>query len=203
MIGRIRGQVVDQTEAGIVVDVSGIGYEVSLTARHHIPTGDAVELFIHTHVREDEIRLFGFRDAFERRVFNALIAVPNIGPVKAMQIMATEVEAIVRAIVARDAKTLSKLPGVGKKTAERIVVDLADKFKDFQAALEGDQAEARPSPASGAQSSDLVSALVNLGFREAAASDAAAHVLSEAGGKSIDVLLREALSLLTQRSAAV
>ena len=97
-----------------------------------MPTNEKVDLVIHTHVREDALQLFGFADPLEHEVFGLLIAVPNIGPTKAMSILAAPARDIIEYVVQRDPVKLAKLPGIGKKTAERMVVDLHDKMVELR-----------------------------------------------------------------------
>lgn len=197
MIGRLRGEVIERSSDEIVVDVGGVGYQLAVAARHHYALGSQVDVHVHTHVREDEIRLFGFPDALERDVFHLLIAVPNIGPVKAMQIMATPVAELYALIAKRDVKGLSKLPGVGKKTAERMLVDLADKMAQLGAmpAVAGAGAMAPEDP----RSAELTSALLNLGFKLGQAEGAVESVLGAAApATSTEELLKACLGQLAR-----
>lgn len=196
MIGRLRGEVLERTAQSLLVDVNGVGYLVHVSANCPFRVGQRIDVHIHTHVREDALTLFGFADPLEREVFDALIQVPSIGPVKAMTILQTPVGDLVGLVVKRDAARLAKLPGVGKKTAERLILDLAEKLTALGPALPS----GLPAPASdegGASrvARDLVSALVNLGFREAAAETAAQGALGRLGeAASLESLLRDALS---------
>jgi len=162
-----------------------------------VRAGEDAELFVHTHVREDAIQLFGFADRRERELFHLLLAVPSVGPIKAMQILQTPVEDFVRMAAERDAQRLAKLPGVGKKTAERILLDLSDRLGALGSAKGASGERPAPPRGPGAVREDLVSALVNLGYREARAEEAADAAL--AGGsdeRPIDELVRAALGAL-------
>lgn len=128
MIGRLRGQVIERTSNTLLLDVHDVGYLVTVTAQCRFTVGERVDLIIHTHVREDALQLYGFSDTIEREVFDLLLGVPSIGPVKAMAILATPVGQIIQHVLEKDPLKLAKLPGVGKKTAERMVVDLFDKM---------------------------------------------------------------------------
>jgi len=183
---------VDRTATRAVVDVNGVGYDVHITIQNPVRAGEDVELFIHTQVREDAIQLYGFSDRRERELFHLLIGVPNIGPVKAMQILQTPVDDFSKMAAERDVARLAKLPGVGKKTAERILVDLGDKL----GALGAGGASASAATA-GSVREDLVSALVHLGYRESKAAEAAESVLVEADGEPpLPELIRAALGAL-------
>jgi holliday junction DNA helicase RuvA len=194
MIGRIRGEVIDRTGNSIVVDAGGVGYVLTVSAHAEIRLGERVDLFVHTHVREDQLALFGFRERLEREVFDMLITVPNVGPVKAMQILQTPVSDLVALVAKRDAKGLAKLPGVGKKTAERLLIDLADKLQGI-----GPTATATLPAANGFGDTqierDLYSALINLGFKDAIAADTTRRSIAKLGEDAgLEALLRDALT---------
>lgn len=192
MIGRLRGIVLDRTSSSLIVDVHDVGYLVSVSGQCRAGVGERVDLHIYTHVRDDAIQLYGFTDATERELFDLLITVPSVGPVKALGILATPADEIVRYVMEKSSAKLSKLPGVGKKTAERIVLDLYDKV----AAI----APRAPAPAGAlgvpgsAVLDDLVSALTNLGFRPAVAGEAARSAVDRLGDAAdLETLLRDAL----------
>ncbi len=193
MIGRLRGTVLERTAQSVVVDIHGVGYVVQVTSDTVLPEGTAVDLHIHTHVREDAITLFGFVEPASRQLFHLLIGVPGIGPVKAMGILETPVPNFVQLVLKREVGRLSKLPGVGKKTAERIVVDLADRITVLATV---ESASQPPSAAAGSLEQDLVSALVNLGFNSAKAGELAEAAVAEAGdARDLETLLKAALAL--------
>ncbi|MGF1509178.1 MAG: Holliday junction branch migration protein RuvA [Myxococcota bacterium] len=193
MIAWLKGRVRDRRPTRLVLDVHGVGYAVTVTVQNPAREGQEVELHVHTHVREDTLQLFGFLDPDERRLFDLLLTVPNIGPVKAMQVLQTSVSDFVAIVVQRDVGRLAKLPGVGKKTAERILLDLADKVMGIGVGT----APAPLEPASQARA-DLVSALLHLGYREAPAVEAAESVLTEAADESLQEQLRRALVRLSE-----
>ena len=195
MIGRLRGKVLERLAGQLTVDVGGVGYIVRITPQCPFALGEEVDLHIHTQVREDAINLYGFADARERDVFHLLISVPNIGPVKAMQILQTPVDRVIDLVIRREPGPLAKLPGVGKKTAERMLVDLADKFASLgPVGTAGAAAAGTPRSPTGVLG-DLVSALVNLGFRPAVAEEKAKATLMRHGDEtSLEVLLRSALT---------
>src|SRR6476619_6912499 len=133
MLGFLRGRVISEEPSGVIVDVGGVGYELtvpvgSLSRAPREANGD-VELWVHTHVREDALDLFGFANELERRVFRLLVSVPNVGPKTALGLLgALPIAELARAISGRDLGRLGKVPGIGKKTAERLVVELIDKL---------------------------------------------------------------------------
>ena len=134
MIGWLRGRVVSEEPSGLILDVAGVGYELSApvgTLGRAKTDGDGqVQLWVHTHVREDALELFGFGSELERRVFRLLLSVPNVGPKTAVGVLgALSISDLSHAITARDLGRLGKVPGIGKKTAERLVVELADKLQ--------------------------------------------------------------------------
>lgn len=194
MIGRLRGTVIERVADQLTVDVGGVGYVVRVTPQSPHAVGEDVDLHVHTQVREDAINLYGFSDSQEREVFNLLIGVPNIGPVKAMQILRTPVAQVIELVVRREPGPLAKLPGVGKKTAERILVDLPDKFAALGPTTEGISPRPPP-PMSTKALTDLTSALVNLGFRASAAEEMARGTIARHGEEvSLETLLRAALN---------
>ncbi len=195
MIARLHGKVTDKGVDHAIVDVGGVGYRVhaSVGTLASLPLGDTATLRIHTHVREDALDLYGFADEIEELVFHELIATPNIGCKKAITILSgLPAEEIVDAIRAGDAPRLAKAHGVGKKTAERLVVELKDRLDRFAPGAAG-------KAPGGTLTDDLVSGLTNLGYKGEAAAAAAEQVLAEIGGNDLSTLLREALGRLRKR----
>ncbi|MBI2377758.1 MAG: Holliday junction branch migration protein RuvA [Deltaproteobacteria bacterium] len=192
MIRRLRGKVVERSVGEIVIDVGGVGYLVSVPKSAHYELGAELTLSIYTHVREDTLALFGFSDATGLTLFEYLITVPTIGPVKAMGILETPPQEFISLVRAKDARRLAQLPGVGKKTAERIVIDLYDKLE----AIAGPSN--RPVVLATGGSSlmfDLVSALTNLGFRPQVAEESAKKAIEKLGKTAkLEELLKEALA---------
>ncbi|HWA74407.1 MAG TPA: Holliday junction branch migration protein RuvA [Polyangiaceae bacterium] len=200
MIGRLRGVVVADDPPTLTVDVKGVGYEVSIpvgtTERARRGEGE-VELWIHTVLRSDALELFGFATQLERTVFRQLISVPNVGPRTALGVLsALPVADLVQAVQASDHARLTRVPGVGKKTAERLVLELRGK-------LPGEELQphaASPAPAA-ARPSDakvrLVTALTNMGYRPAEAERAVQTLGPRVGSEPLSTLLREALALLS------
>ncbi len=193
MIGRLRGVLAEKSPAGLLIDVHGVGFRVavSLNAFSELAdTGTEVELLIHTHMRDTSLELFGFVDEDEKSLFLQLVAVSGIGPRMALTILSGMPTAdLITALAEGNTKRLVSIPGIGKRTAERMVVELQDKV----AASAGNRPSG-PGSAGGTES-EAVSALVNLGYREAEA-DAAVRRAVSAGGKDLAAVIREALKTL-------
>jgi Holliday junction DNA helicase RuvA len=197
MIGWLRGRVLAEEPSGaLLLDVSGVGYDVNAplgTLGRARTSEGAIELFVHTHVREDALDLFGFATETDRQAFRLLLSIPNVGPKTALGVLsALTVSELGRAVGSGDVKRLSKVPGIGKKTAERLVLELKDKLP----AIGGDALPAvAGAPASDAKER-LLSALTNMGYRAAEAERAVAGLGSKVEGAPIGELLKEALALL-------
>ncbi|MDP8221922.1 MAG: Holliday junction branch migration protein RuvA [Candidatus Lernaella stagnicola] len=196
MIARLAGRLAEKELTRVVVDVGGVGYAVNISANcfYALPEPPAeVTLLIHTSVREDDISLYGFLTALEKNLFRHLVSVSNVGPRAAMNLLsAFKAEDLLSAIANQDAKALSTVTGIGKKTAERILVDLGDKAGKLLAEAEI-ELPAPPSPLSVAER-DALSALVNLGFRETEAESAVARARQVVGPDAgLEDLIRAAL----------
>lgn len=166
MIAHIRGQILSKSPNAVVVDCNGVGYELAISVATYTELGEpgrAATLHVHTHVREDALQLFGFQELTEKRLFEKLLTISGIGPRLAITVLSgIAAERLVHAIRSGDHATLTKIPGIGKKTAERVVLELKDKLDDL-AGLSPVAAEpARPSL--GAVAEDVLSALINLGY---------------------------------------
>ena len=141
MIGRLRGRVLtDEATGAVVLDVHGVGYDVltpvGTLGRARVDAQREVELWIHTHVREDALDLFGFATETDRRVFRLLLAVPNVGPKTALGVLsAMPVDELSRAVERGDHARLGKIPGIGKKTAERLVLELKEKLRGLDSSV--------------------------------------------------------------------
>lgn len=198
MIARLTGKVVFDDPAGaLVVDVHGVGYELMTpvgTRGRAQASADSVTLFVHTHVREDVLELFGFASELERRVFRQLIEVPNVGPRTALNVLsALPSEELAEAVHQGDVARLCRLPGIGKKTAERLVLELKEKLPKL---TERSQRAEAASPARD-DAQRLVGALTNMGYRAAEAERAVKSLASRVGKEPVADLLREALASLT------
>jgi Holliday junction DNA helicase RuvA len=204
VIARLCGTLVDKQPGSAVVDVGGVGYQVSIpisTYGELGETGSRVELHVHTHVREDALALFGFHTRFEKEVFTRLLAVSGIGPRTALAVLSgLGAQDLIEAVRERDIARLASVPGIGRKTAERMVVDLADRLDSLPARTDvgGRGGEDRATGQDVRQ--DLVSALVNLGYNVRVAADAAGRVLKSprATPPPFHALLRETLKILSR-----
>lgn len=200
MIGHLRGHLAEKRPNLVVVDVNGVGYQVAIPLSTFYSLGDLrddVTLLIHTHLREDSIALYGFLTAREKQFFELLLSASGVGPVLALKILSgMSVDELVPAIRASDLVRLVRIPGVGRKTAERIVVELRDKI----AAMVAPQPEyVAPAGRTGLQT-DVISALLNLGYDRHAA-EKAVEAAATAGANASDgfeALLRATLQQLSQ-----
>ncbi|NBD13232.1 Holliday junction branch migration protein RuvA [Corallococcus silvisoli] len=204
MIARLRGNVLEKGAEDAVIDVHGVGYRVNLStiALGKLPAdGQPVDIRIRTVVREDAFELFGFLSPQEEDLFQLLNSVSRIGPRMALGVLSgMEVGELIAALSRGEVARLAKIHGVGKKTAERLVLELKDKVKNLHAEAVA-RGTAAPAPASSGTKSDLVSALLNLGYKPPQA-EKAADVASERLGPdaSFQVLFREALKVLRSGS---
>ncbi len=195
MIAHLRGKLIHKEPGQAIVEAAGVGYDVVIS----IPTfttlpsvGAETSLHIHTQVSEDQIALFGFLDREEKRLFERLITVSGVGPKLAIKILSgLSPERTVQAIRAQDHAQLTRIPGVGKKLAERLVVELKDKLEDFAVAP-------TPSSVAGPAVDDVLSALTNLGYQRPAAERAIEQSIAKdkvlAG--DFDGLFRAALKVI-------
>ena len=196
MIGLLRGRLLEKRPNQVILDVGGVGYLVAVPLSTFAALGELhaeVTLLIHTHVREDALSLYGFLSAREKHLFELLLGASGVGPSLALKILSgMNVEELVPAIRTGDLARLTKIPGVGRKTAERMVVELKDRLDAVAAEVE------RPTAASPAGAeADVKSALVNLGYDERTADSAVAEAKREAGTSSFEKLLRVALANLS------
>lgn len=177
----------------MVVDIQGVGYEVAIPFSTYYDLGepgDAVTLQIYTHVKEDALSLYGFSAVKEKQLFTRLIQVSGIGPKLGITILSgLPADELIQAVMGADVVRLNGIPGVGKKTAERIVLEMRDKVVGLVSAEE----EAAAVGLSGSIQRDVVSALVNLGYAKAAAEKAVNQVLSEQPTDQFETLLRKTL----------
>ena len=206
MIGYLRGQLVDKRTNQVLVDVNGVGYVVSIPLSTFYSLGDLhddVTLLVHTHLREDSIALYGFLTAREKQFFELLISASGVGPSLALKILSgMSVDELLPAIRSGDLVRLTRIPGVGRKTAERIVVELRDKL----AAMEPPQADRVTATGRTQLESDVVSALLNLGYDrrtaervvEDVAGNGRAARVTEGGVPSFEALLRATLQQLSR-----
>ena len=193
MIAHLRGRILEKHPTSLILEATGIGYEVaiSVTSFSGLPAeGSEVSLYIHTHVREDVLALYGFLRREEKQLFERLISVSGIGPKLAMTVLSgIAADALVSALRSNDLTALTRIPGVGKKTAERMVLELRDKLEGLAAAP--------TAPSIGGMEEDVVSALVNLGYQRSPAEQAVKRAANGAGANaSFEQLFRQTMSML-------
>ena len=197
MIALLTGKIAHKSPEYIILDVNGVGYRVQIpfSTYYELPEGGAqISLNIYTHVKEDAISLYGFRTADEKIFFQLLISVSGIGPKLAKDILSNiQVKELAAAIVRGDLARLSAVPGIGKKTAERLVLELKDKVQklEFAGTSAGGESLA---PTSGIEE-DVASALINLGYKEAVVRKALAE-LRVSPDDSMEQVLKQALKSL-------
>lgn len=199
MIAHLTGKLLEKHASTAIVDVGGVGYEVSIPLSTFYELGEEgseVSLRIYTHVREDAIQLFGFKTGRERDLYLRLISVQGIGPKLGVTILSgMSADEIVAAIRANNLAKITSIPGIGRKTAERLVIELRDKVGEMSA--EGVEASAAPLAAD-AVFDDALSALVNLGYQKAAAEKAVKQAATEGDEHTVQKLLRRSLQILAK-----
>jgi Holliday junction DNA helicase RuvA len=196
MIAHLRGKLLAKHPNQAIVETSGVGYDVTIS----VPTfsdlpalGAEVALHIHTHVREDQIALYGFLRPSEKLLFEKLITVSGIGPKLAVTILSgMAADEMVGAIRGNDIARLTRIPGIGRKTAERMVLELRDKLPEVS------PASTPALQAMSATEDDVLSALLNLGYQRAAAEKVLATLTRKGESQSFDRMFREALSRLSK-----
>jgi Holliday junction DNA helicase RuvA len=192
MIARIEGIIVHISEKFVIIDVSGVGYKISLTGDtlSSVFLGDHVSFWIYTAVRENSIDLYGFKNMNELSFFELLLDVSGIGPKGALGILAiAPLDSLKRAIATGDTGYLNKVSGIGKKTAEKIIIELRDKLKDYKSDED--------TPGSLRDESDIVEALKSLGYTQNEARDALKKVPSSIEG--MNSRIKETLKILGER----
>ncbi|PYQ16374.1 MAG: Holliday junction branch migration protein RuvA [Acidobacteria bacterium] len=197
MIAHLRGRILRKGPQEAVLDVGGVGYRVSIPVSTFYRLGEPgaeVELRTYTHVREDTLALYGFLTGAEQDMFERLISVGGVGPRLAVNILSgIEVPDLVSALRTSDVSRLTRVPGVGKKTAERLIVELKDKMPVVVAD------EAPTAPTAGGPKEDLLSALVNLGYSRGEVERGVDRALREDGSGRFEDLLRRALQIVAGR----
>ena len=195
MIAHLRGKLLAKHPNQAIVETAGVGYDVTIsvpTFSDLPPVGAEVALHIHTHVREDQIALYGFLRPAEKLLFEKLITVSGIGPKLGITILSgMAADEMVGAIRGNDVARLTRIPGIGRKTAERMVLELRDKLPEAGPA-------ATPAAAMSATEEDVLSALLNLGYQRAAAEKALASATKNGKAASFDALFRDSLAMLSK-----
>ena len=202
MIAHLRGRLLAKSPNQAVVECGGVGYDLAISVETFgsLPElGGEAKLFVHTHVREDQLALFGFADTREKRLFEKLLTISGIGPKLAITVLSgIATERLIGAIRGQDHGTLTKIPGIGKKTAERIVLELKDKLDELSAATT--DAGGRPAVVGslGSIGDDAVSALVNLGYPRPSAQRAVEAAIEKEpeSGREFEVLFRAAMNAI-------
>jgi holliday junction DNA helicase RuvA len=199
MIARLSGTLLEKQATRLVVDVHGVGYDVQvpLSTFYHLPdVGGDVALRIHTHVREDALSLFGFSTELEQLLFERLIAISGIGPRLALSVLSgIDPADLVRAVQQGDIGRLTLIPGVGKKTAERMSLELKDRLP--QQLTDGAADAGAPATETSVRA-DVLSALVNLGYHRPLAEKAVDAALKAPGSPAFERVLRDALQRMTK-----
>ena len=198
MIGQISGTLVYKHPPQLLVDVGGVAYELEapMTAFYELPeAGDKVSLFTHLAIRDDAHLLFGFSDLRQRDVFRVLLKISGVGPRVALALLSgLTTEELTACVAAGDIAQLTRVPGIGRKTAERLVIELRDRLE----AVTGPGSDA--SGASLTPQQDAVSALMALGYRENEANRAVRAVELD-GTPTVEILIREALKALSREAS--
>jgi len=193
MIAHLRGKLISKHPNHAIVEAAGVGYEVNIsipTFSGLPPLGSEVSLFIYTHVREDALALFGFLRSEDKQLFEKLLSVSGIGPKLAITILSgMPADTMVAAIKGNNLPALTRIPGIGKKTAERLVLELRDKLDSF--AMPATVAAASP------VEEDVISALVNLGYQRSLVEKTLAQ-WARGADESFDVLFRKSLAALAK-----
>lgn len=196
MIAHLRGKLLSKRPNQVIVETAGVGYDVTISVpsfAEMAAVGSEVALHIHTHVREDLIGLYGFLRLSEKHLFEKLITVSGIGPKLAVTILSgMDTEAMMNAIRGNDVARLTRIPGIGKKTAERMVLELRDKLPASSAEPEGAMQPA------GGIAEDVISALVNLGYQRVVAEKAVTSASKSEQTQSFEAMFRGALGVLSR-----
>jgi Holliday junction DNA helicase RuvA len=207
MIAYLSGTLLSKQATSAIVDVGGVGYEVAIPLSTFYELGDAgspVQLRIYTHVREDAIQLFGFKTARERELFLQLISVNGVGPGLAIKLLSgMNADEMIASIRTNNLVRLVAIPGVGRKTAERLVVDLRDKIAALSSPALEEEFAAKAAAVGGVVTEDSIrndamSALANLGYQKVAAEKAVKTAIDEGGELSVEVILRRSLRSLAK-----
>ncbi len=206
MIAHLSGTLREKQATSVILDVAGVGYEVTIPVTTFFnleEPGSQVQLRIYTHVREDTLQLFGFRTPRERELFTLLISVTGIGPKSGIAMLSgMSADEIVTAIRTNNLARLTSIPGVGKKTAERLVIELRDKMAALSSPALDAEIEAgaglAAAPSEDALREDTLSALTNLGYQKALAEKAITQAAQEGGDLSVELLLRRSLRHLSK-----
>ena len=205
MIAHLSGTLLSKQANSVILDVSGVGYEVNIplsTFYDLEDLGSTVQLRIYTHVREDAIQLFGFKTARERELFLKLISVTGIGPKLGITLLSgMSADEMIASIRTNNLARLTLIPGVGRKTAERLIVELREKVADLSSAQLEEELGAKPEVTEATEDTvraDALSALLNLGYQRSGAEKAIDAALGEGGEVNVESILRRSLKKLAR-----
>ena len=201
MIAHLSGTLLSKQATSVILDVGGVGYEVTIplsTFYDLADTGSPVQLRVYTHVREDTLQLYGFKTARERELFLKIISVSGIGPKLGITLLSgMSADELIACIRTNDLARLTLIPGIGRKTAERLVIELREKVAALSSAqLEEElraQAAVSGETTQGSVRADALSALLNLGYQRSSAEKAIVRALNEDGEATVESLLRSVL----------
>jgi holliday junction DNA helicase RuvA len=206
LIGRLTGTVAaEEPDGTFVLDVGGVGYEVLAPlgalgrAKGEAAAGGELTFYVHTHVREDALSLFGFATPEDKTAFRTLISISNVGPKMALALLSgMNAEELARAVAAKDLTKLVAVPGIGKKTAERLLLELKDKLAPVTRIASGERREQASRATSPSNAELLSSALTRMGYRPAEAERAILHLGARIDTEPVQILVREALAVLAR-----
>jgi Holliday junction DNA helicase RuvA len=205
MIAHLSGTLLSKHATSVIVDVGGVGYEVTIplsTFYDLEDMGTAVQLRIYTHVREDTLQLYGFKTARERELFLKIISVTGIGPKLAITLLSgMSADEVIASIRTNNLARLTLIPGIGRKTAERLIMELREKVAELSSAQLEEELGAKPDVAEPSQDTvraDALSALLNLGYQRTAAEKAIDGALGEGGDITVESILRRTLKKLAR-----
>ena len=206
MIAHLNGRLLAKEATSVIVDVAGVGYEVSIPFSTFYEVGDVganVELRIYTHVKEDALQLYGFKTRRERELFVNFISVSGIGPKLGIALLSgMSADELIASIKSNNLARLTLIPGVGRKTAERLIVDLREKMTALAATQVAEEAGVAPATMSGSPEdnvrADALSALLNLGYQRSSAEKAIDAVLNDGGEMTVESVLRRGLRKLAR-----
>lgn len=206
MIAHLSGTLLSKQATSVIVDVSGVGYEVTIplsTFYDLEDLGSTVQLRIYTHVREDALQLYGFKTARERELFLKIISVTGIGPKLGITLLSgMSADEMIASIRTNNLARLTLIPGVGRKTAERLIMELREKVADLSSAQLEEELGAKPEVSAESTEdivrADSLSALLNLGYQRSGAEKAIDAALSEGGDITVESVLRRSLKKLAR-----
>lgn len=206
MIGQLTGIVtVEEADGTFVLDVGGVGYEVLAPigalgrAKAEAAPSEKLTFYVHTHVREDALSLFGFATPDDKAAFRTLISVSNVGPKMALSLLsAMPADDLARAVVSKDLTKLTAVPGIGKKTAERLLLELKDKLVPTAKGKAGERREGPLRPVGPSNAELLAGALTRLGYRPSEADRAVLQLGDRVDAEPLQTLVREALAVLAR-----